>query len=186
MPGVVPESNHRIEWIVVLVTQSGERGRGQQEQSAFRSLQPQPTGAEHAQEMATGEQNRIAIEASQAGNHSVRASLDLCDAFTARATVAEQLPVGPLVMDLLAGESFVVAVVPFNQVGVDLRLRPEPRQFASRSCAEQGAGEDPGDREIGHPLPETAGVPLAARGERQVGFAGVLPRQAPLGLAMAS
>jgi hypothetical protein len=59
------------------------------------------------------------------------------------------------------------------------RFRPWPQSRPVRR-----AGQDLGKGQSPQPLPEGAGIAFAAFGQRQIGPAGVLPREAPGGLAV--
>ena len=66
-----------------------------------------------------GEDEHVALDRPQAGNDAVGAGADLRHRLAARAAVAEQLPVGALLVDVGGRPAFVGAVVPLEHVGVD-------------------------------------------------------------------
>ncbi len=66
------------------------------------------------------------------------------------------------------------AVVPLDQVRIDLRDRPEAGQLAGPRGALQRAGEDAGEGESPQPLAELAGAFLTGLVQRDVGAAGAL------------
>ena len=87
-------------------------------------------------------------------------------------------------MDFGGAEAFVVAVVPFDEVGVDDGGRFEATELASVRGADERAGEDFGELETLESAGQLAGVLLASLGEGQVGEAGVLAGDAPGGLGV--
>ena len=78
----------------------------------------------------------------------------------------------------------VVTVIPFDQIGIDFGHSPEAGQFARPPGTLQRTGEDVCERHPLKPLAQATGIPFAMLGERNVGQAGVLARQAPLRFAM--
>src|ERR1043166_3046935 len=88
-------------------------------------------------------------------------------------------------MNLDRAEAFVLAVVPFDQIGIDFGRGAEAGQFARARGTLQGAREDLGKCQSGEPLPKPSGVAFATRRERQIGQPRMLARQAPRRLAVA-
>jgi hypothetical protein len=81
-----------------------------------------------------------------------------------RAAVAEQLPVRALRVDLGRAAALILAVVPFDQIGVDFGHGTKAGQIAGADRALQGTGEDLGKGQSPQPLAEGAGVAFAAFG----------------------
>src|SRR5437867_8467606 len=126
---IVPQSNHRLG-PVVLVAERGEARRAQQQISPGRGLEPEPAGAQHPQEMPAREEQDVSPRFPHAAHHAVGPGADLVWRLAARAAVAEELPVGTLGVNLGAGASLILPVVPFDQILVDLGSRPESSQLA--------------------------------------------------------
>jgi hypothetical protein len=118
--------------------------------------------------------------------HPVRPCGDLIRRFTSRAAVAKQLPSGPLRENIRRAESLILAVVPFDQIAIDFVRPSEARQFACADRTLQGARKHFGESEPPELLPKAAGVALASLRQGQVRQPGVLTRQGPGGLAVAS
>ncbi len=76
------------------------------------------------------EEDDPAFEPAQTGDAPVGSGTDIRDRFSPRAAVAEQVPVRPLLADLRRRQAFVPAVVPLEQVRVELGLLPEPGELA--------------------------------------------------------
>jgi hypothetical protein len=68
-------------------------------------------------------------------NDLIDSRADLRRAFAAGAAVAEEHPVWCLRMDLFRGQSFVLPIVPFDEVGIDFSLGAEARELAGLSGA---------------------------------------------------
>ena len=77
-------------------------------------------------------------------------------------------------MDLFRGQSFVLPIVPFNEVGIDFSLRAEARELAGLSGAMKRARQNQRERRPFQEWFELSGdVPTVLR-QRDVGRAGVL------------
>ena len=87
-------------------------------------------------------------------------------------------------MDFFCAFPFVLAVVPFDQVGIDFGSIAKARQLTSTPRALQRAGENLGETQSFQPFTKPSCVALAAIGQRQIGESGVLARETPCGLAV--
>src|SRR6185436_9896547 len=115
----------------------------------------------------------------------VRAGSHVVGRLATRTPVAEQPPSGPLAEDLGGAASFVGAVVPFDEVAIDLRHATKARKLAGPGCALQRAREYLRERQSAQALAEAPRILLAALRQRDVGQTGVLTGQAPRSFAMA-
>ena len=79
------------------------------------------------------------VDGAHARDHAIRARADLLRRLAARTAVAEELPVRALRVDLGRGAPLVVAVVPLDEVGVDVGAVAEARQLAGSARALQRA-----------------------------------------------
>ena len=138
MPVVVPEPDGRVVQ-GVLVAQDAEGGRVQQQVARVPGGQADPSGRQHAEEVAVAEQQDAAAGLPQAGDDAVGAVADVGDRLASGAAVAEQVPAGPLLADLGGPPALVRAVVPLGQVGDDLGAGPRSRP-ARRSGGRARAG----------------------------------------------
>src|SRR5262249_33114123 len=125
---LVPETDHRVE-MVMLVPHRTEAGRAQEEIPARRRLEPEPARGEHSEEVSAREEKHVALDGPHPPDHAVGSRPDLIRRLASRAAVAEQLPVATLRVDLGAGTTFIGAVVPFREVGLDFRGGPEAREL---------------------------------------------------------
>src|SRR5262245_42600969 len=81
--------------------------------------------------MAVREQGHMALDRADLCDHTIDARPDLLRAFPTRASIGEHYPPRPCGVDLLWGESLVLAVVPFHQIAIDLGSLAESRQLTS-------------------------------------------------------
>src|SRR5262245_21164451 len=179
----VPEADRGLGRAVV-VAELREARRAEQEAGAGGWLEPEPAGRERAQEVPAREEQHVARERADALHDAVGAGPDLRRRLAAGAAVDEDQPIGPLGVDLGAGAPLVAAVVPLDQIGIDLGLGPEARQLAGARRAHERAREHLDEGHPAQPLAEAAGVALAALGQRKVGAARVLSRDGPGRLAV--
>src|SRR5262249_17465082 len=135
--------------------------------------------------MPAGEGKHVAADGPQAGDHAVGPRAHVRHVLAARAAVAEQIPVRPLLADLRGRFPLVVAVVPPDEVRVRRGRGAQPGPPTRAPGTLQGAGENGGERPAFEALAESAGVLLAAFGQRDVGQTGVLARDGPGRLAVA-
>src|SRR6266571_2188565 len=184
VPGVVPEADHRLGAIVVLVAEHAQARGAEHEQGALRRVEPEPAGDEHAEDVSAREEQHVSLDRARTADDPVGSRAHLGGRFPAGAAVAEEVPARALRVDLGGAHALVVAVIPFEQVTIDLGRGSEAGQFAGPGRALQGAREHLGERVPLQPLPECLRVALAALGQGEIGEAGVLARQAPGGLAV--
>src|SRR5437867_2855272 len=84
-----------------------------------------------------------------------------------------------LCVDVGARATFVRAVVPFHEVGLDFRERGEAGELARSDRPPERAREHCGGPQSLEPLSEPDGLGFALRGQREVGHARVLTRDGP-------
>src|SRR5205823_14926360 len=87
-------------------------------------------------------------------------------------------------MNLRGSKSFIIAVVPFDQITIDFGGSREAGQFTSASGALQWTSEDLRESQSGQPRSKVPCVALALFGQRQVSKTCVLAAKAPGGLAV--
>src|SRR5437667_5908934 len=88
-------------------------------------------------------------------------------------------------MDFDRSETFVLAVVPFDQIPIHFGCGAKAGQFAGASRSLQGTRENLCKYHSGQPLPKPLGVAFSTLSQRQIGQSRMLARQAPRGLAVA-
>jgi hypothetical protein len=112
-------------------------------------------------------------------NDAVRTGADLLRRFASGAAIAEQVPVEAFRADFGTAATFIFAVVPLDQVRVDLGHGAKPRQFACPACALQWTGEHVCESQPLEMFAESPSCALAMFGEWEVDKPGMLPRQSP-------
>jgi len=84
------------------------------------------------------------------------------------------LPIGTAAQDVRAAQAFIIAIVPLDEVGVDLGDGAEAGEFAGLDGALERAGKNFGEGQSAQSCAEEAGILTAAFGEREVGETGML------------
>src|SRR5208282_2480355 len=156
----------------------------QQEVPAARRVETEPAGREYPQEMPARKNQHVAFDRAHPAHDAIGPRADLARRLSSGTAVTEELPVRALGMDLSRAAALILAVIPFDQVGIDLSRVAKARQLTGPHRALQGAGEDLGKSQSAQPLTEGAGIAFAAFGQGKVGPAGVLPGEAPGGFAV--
>src|SRR5579883_1066359 len=105
---------------IVLIPQRADRSGAEREQLAGSRSQSKPASGQDTQDVPVREQRDISIGVAGAFEHRAGASRDLFDAFAVRHRPGPDRPSGSLLPNLGGGPAFVIAVVPFAQVRVDL------------------------------------------------------------------
>ena len=151
MARVVPEQNRRLG-PVVLVADRAEAGCAEKEESTVRGGQAQAARDEHAREVSAGKEEDVSVKRANPFDDAIGAPRDLVGHLAGGAPVAEQLTVWAIGQDLARRAAFVLAVVPLDQIRIDLaacaktcqltrsqgplkRARPRPRFAPSRQRA---------------------------------------------------
>src|SRR5271169_973314 len=126
----------------VLVAQCAQARSAQQEVPAARRVETEPAGGEHPQEMPARKNQHVAFDRAHPAHDAVGPRAYLARRLSSGAAVTEELPVRALRMDLSRAAALVLAVIPFDQVGVDFGRGAKAGQFASPRRALQGTGVD--------------------------------------------
>src|SRR5262249_335634 len=125
-------------------------------------------------EMSAGKDQNVAFDGAHAMDNTISTGANLFRRFSVRAAVSEQIPVGSLCMNLYGADTFVITVIPFDQIGIDFGDAPEACPFTGSRSSLQRAGQYFREDQSSQPFSKTRGVALAALGQRQVGKTGVL------------
>jgi hypothetical protein len=127
---LVPPPNDGLR-DVVLVTQRAETRRAEHEVLTCSGFESQPTSRKHAQKMPAGKQQHAAIQCAYSAHHTIGARAYLIQRLPFRTTIAEQFPLWTGLPNLTGSQTLVFAVVPLDQIGIDLGRSAETGQFAS-------------------------------------------------------
>src|SRR5580692_11338537 len=127
--------------------QHADRSGVESEQLSGIWRQFQPPRREYAQHMAVAEKGDVAFlsrnRAERPLNNAIRAGADLFRGFAAGRSAGPDGPPGRGLMDVIGGESFVRAVVPLMEVGIDHGIVAcEARRFQR---SPHGTGEHQGE-----------------------------------------
>src|SRR5665648_537518 len=124
MSRVIQPADDRLIQVMV-VTQNAQGSRLKIQSAGFESGQRNPARGEDAKYVPMGEDEHVALERTNPGNDTIRARTHLRQRFPAGATLLEQTPARALGPNVRRASSFVRAVVPFHQIGIDLRAIAE-------------------------------------------------------------
>ena len=95
----------------------------------------EPARRQHSQDMAARKHDRAVIGRAKASDDAIGAGADVGWLLAIRASVAEQEPAGAVREDFAALAAFVVAVVPFEEVGIESwRRSPNPASAQVRAA----------------------------------------------------
>ena len=117
-------------------------------------------------------------------NYPIDAGGNLFRALTSRTPVVENHPVGRAGMDLFRRQSFVLAVAPFDEIGIHDRVRRQSCELAGAAGALERTGQHERESFARKHRREQAGDAFSVICERQIGRARMLAAQAPHSLAM--
>ena len=109
------------------------------------------------------------IDSACAADNVFGAGDYLSGRFTAGAAIAEEPPVGAVAADFGAAETFVVSVIPFNEIGVEFGDGFVTSEGAGLGGALQRAGEHFGEGEAFQAFPKFERTAFAVGCERNVG-----------------
>ncbi len=89
--------------------------------------------------MSARKNQHIAVDGAHAIDNAIGPDANLFRGFSVRAAVTKQLPVGSFRMNFYGSETFVITVVPFDQIAIDFGYGAKARQCASSGSALQRA-----------------------------------------------
>ena len=135
--------------------------------------------------MPMGEQQHISVGLEGAGDHSVRARPDGSGSLTPGHPVGPERPAGSLDADVRRSPTFVLPVVPFEEVVSRLALVGEAGETAGLDSPSTRGSSGP-TRRCARPAgaPASSACERPSFGERDVGAASVTAEPSPLGLAV--
>src|SRR5580765_4904803 len=92
--------------------------------------------------MAVAEQGDVSRCGANLGDNAIGARADLFRRLAARTAVSKHRPTGPRQADLLCLESLVLAIVPLDQVGLDIGKLAKASEHAGFAGALERTSED--------------------------------------------
>jgi hypothetical protein len=118
--------------------------------------------------MAAGKNEHIPLYFSDSGKSPIGPSSDVPRRFTVGAAIAEDYPTGALCQDLGPRPTFVVAIIPFDEIGGGLGQRPVAAKFARAHRSLKRARENPGEGSTGESRLKQTSLFLAALGQGEI------------------
>jgi len=164
-----------------LVAKDAERCRAKCKTLPFEHRRSDPSRGHDAPELAVREQRDVPFLRAQASDEPIGALGNLRGRLTAGTTVPKDVPARSSLANVGGALPFVIAIVPFAEVGLDLRRRREPDQLASSPRALPRT--DQYTRKLDRPQPgsEFSRLVFAFRGQRNIRATGVLAGERPCG-----
>jgi hypothetical protein len=151
VPGIVPKSDCRIGKIM-FVAESAKACYVQHKKFPDEWFETEPAGGEHAQEMSTRKNQHIAFDHAYAIDNTIGSRTNLLRRFPVGATVAKQLPAGTPRTNLRRSKTFVIAIIPFDQIAIVLCYCAESGQFTRPNGALRRTRENLGENKSRQPL----------------------------------
>src|SRR5271157_2234749 len=129
--------------------------------------------------MPAREKQYVSLDASNPVNDLVGSCTYFPWRFPPGTAITEQLPIRSAGMDFRTAETFILAVVPLQQVRVYLRDGAKPCQFTSLPRALQGTAKHFVERQTFQTFAELRCISFAAPGQRKIGPSSILARYGP-------
>ena len=176
---LVPEADDRLVSALVFEGEHTHAGGSAVEEPPGPRRQAEPSSRDHPDDVPARKCQNVPLDAHDAGDDPIGSGGDIFGGLAFGAAVTKKLPGGPLPLDVPKHQPLVAAVIPLDQVGIDLRDRSKTGEFARPRGALKRAGEDGREGESPQSLTELAGAILADRVQGDVGPAGALARIGP-------
>jgi hypothetical protein len=117
----IPQCDNRHGRVVGVEGKNAERCRAEHEMLRFGHRQSDPARGQDTAELAVRKERDISVQRTQTSEKPIGTGGNLCGHFSVGAPVPTYIPVRPLVEDIQRALSFVIAIVPFGQVGFVFR-----------------------------------------------------------------
>ncbi len=161
------------------MTEHANRRGGEREEPSGSRRKADPTGRKDAEQVAMSEERNIAASVRCPFDHSVRTLADLLNGLAIGYTVVPKVPVRVSLPDLGSGKAFIIAVVPLDEVGLDLSLSSVSGKAAGFFRALQRTGEHKSKRALFQPLFDSQRLSFTVWRQRDIGQARVGTGKAP-------
>jgi hypothetical protein len=172
-------------WELAIVAKNVQRRRIEQEMFAIACRQVDPSGGNNAQDMTVREQGDVSVTGVDLGENAIRARADLIRCLSAGAAVAKNRPVRPGQTDFFCLEPLIFAIVPLDQVGLDVGTLAKPGQLAGFASALKWTSENQRKSLLGEERLKKPRSHPSIFGEWNVGYTRVLAIEAPLRFSVA-
>jgi hypothetical protein len=141
---------------------------------AFHYRESNPSRGDDAPKLTVRKEGDFSIKLSKVRYEPVGTIGDLSRRFTPRATIAEDVPVGAALADVLRAPTFVITIVPFGEVWFDFSALTQSNQSASHLCPLTWAAEHMDEFCAAQSFSKLARFLFAMFGQRNVCATGVL------------
>lgn len=168
------------------VAEEADGGGSEGEVAGMVGGQANPLGGEDAEDVRVGEQGDVAGGLGGTIEDVEGAGGNLGQGFAAGHAIAEKIPGGAKLADAGSGESFVFAVVPLAEIGIDLDAGIEAGKAAGFAGALEGGAEDKGEIIVGEVVTQGERLAASVLGEGDIGAPGMLTGEGPFGFAVAN
>jgi hypothetical protein len=148
----------------VFIAQRAKTCSAQNKKPAGFWFKPKPPRGKHSQEVPAGEKQDVTSYGPDLSKDTIGSFPHLPRGLAPWASISEQAPLRPLSENLNGPAAFVLAVVPLEQITLDLGNCSKASQLARSRYALQRAGQNFREGQPTQPLPEAAGVALAPLG----------------------
>jgi hypothetical protein len=136
--------------------------------------------------MPARKKQHVSRNRAHSGDNSVCAFTDLLGHFPSGRAVPKQVPIRALGADFDTSEAFILAIIPFDEIGIDFSNGPKPGQLACPARASQRTREHLHENQSLEASAEPPGGLLALDREWEVGESSVLASQGPSSFAVPS
>jgi hypothetical protein len=148
----------------VFVTQGAQASGAEDEKPSTCGLKSKPARGQNPQKVSTRKEKNVRLNLPDPVHNTIGPRAHLPGGFAPRAAITKQLPVGSFSMNLHTAAALVLAIVPFEQVRLNLGNLPKTGQLTGAPGTQQRAGQDFRKRQTFQALTEAAGVSLASIG----------------------
>lgn len=150
----------------------------------LRAGQVDPARRENIPELAVGKKSDVPAQRREPMDQPIRSIGHFSWRFPTREAIFESVPAGSRLANIVRGPAFVIAIIPFRQVGLDHCDFAQPGEAAGLAGPLQRTGEYVSECNGGQPRRQFSGLSRTRLRQRQICRARVLTGQGPGRLAM--
>src|ERR1700677_1823800 len=180
---VVPQANDAVRAAVIIAQYANASGVEHQMATERRRAINPPRG-EYPQHMSARENQDVAVERPKPRHHPINPLGDLQHGLAAGTTVAEELPLRALSMNLRECPALIIAVIPLHQVLVERCRAGKAGERAGLQRPPERTREHVIEVQAFEPGTERASLFLTPGGECKIAPSRVLTRDTPSGLSV--
>ena len=147
--------------------------------------QSDPANGQRRADVTVQEERNIAGQGPEPRQQPVDPRSNLIRALAVRTSIAPQTPVGPVAANVDRAPTFVVPIVPFLQIAVDLAVRRQAGELTGSPRTQHWAREHLTEMNLPKPHRQRTRIRFTLLSQRDIGAPGMLTRERPCGLAMA-